>query len=46
MVLRYGETIFLSARSIDNGNKWEENILCYARYSMMETVIIATNLSD
>jgi hypothetical protein len=46
MVLRYGETIFLTARSVEDGSKWQENVLCYARYSMMETVIIATNLSE
>lgn len=44
MVLRYGETFFLQARN--NDNKVCEDVLVIARYSMMETVIIATNLSE
>ena len=43
MVLRYGELFFLQARN--NENKVCEDALVIARYSMMETVIIATNLS-
>lgn len=27
-------------------NEYMENILAYARYSLMETMIIATNMSD
>ena len=47
MVLRYGEIFFLAARENVNGiNQWHEDVLCYARYSMMETVLISTNLSD
>ena len=44
MVLRYGELVMLSAR--DELREFIPDILCYARYSLMETVIIATNLSD
>jgi hypothetical protein len=44
MVLRYGDIIHLSAR--DLSNNFMANVLCYARYSLMETVIIATNISD
>jgi len=47
MVLRYGEIFFLTARENINGqNEWHEDVLCYARYSLMETCLIATNLSD
>jgi hypothetical protein len=47
MVLRYGEIFFLTARENVNGiNQWHEDVLCYARYSLMETVLISTNLSD
>ena len=44
MVLRYGEVFFLQARN--NENKVCPDNLVIARYSMMESVIIATNLSD
>ena len=44
MVLRYGELIYLSAK--DNDEKVDTDILCFARYSLMETIIIATNLTD
>lgn len=44
MVLRYGEVFYLSAR--ENENVWHEDILAFARYSHMETIIVATNLSD
>ena len=44
MVLRYGELVMLSAK--DELREFIPDILCYARYSLMETVIIATNLSD
>jgi len=44
MVLRYGELIML--RAVDALREFISDILCYARYSLMETVIIATNLSD
>lgn len=44
MVLRYGELVILSA--CDELREFIPDILCYARYSLMETVIIATNLSD
>ena len=43
MVLRYGELFFLTAR---NQELWIDEVLAYARYSLMETVIIATNFSD
>jgi hypothetical protein len=44
MVLRYGELIMLTAK--DEQNKYLQDVLAYARYSLMETVIIATNMSD
>ena len=44
MVLRYGELIHLTARTADG--EYEPEILCYARYSLMETAMIATNMSD
>lgn len=44
MVLRYGEVFYLTAR--ENENVWHEDILAFARYSHMETIIVATNLSD
>ena len=44
MVLRYGEIFFLTARI--NEREWHEDILTFARYSMMETMMIAINLSD
>jgi len=44
MVLRYGELIHLTAR--DRNNDYLSDVLCYARYSLMETVIIATNLNE
>lgn len=43
MVLRYGELIPLVAR---NENGWETHVLAYARYSLLETAIVATNLND
>ena len=44
MVLRYGELIFLTARSLEN--QFCSDVLVYARYSLMETVIIATNMNE
>ena len=44
MVLRYGELIMLSAR--DHDHNYMNDILVFARYSLMETVIIATSLCD
>jgi hypothetical protein len=44
MVLRYGQLVMLTAREQDR--KFLSDILVYARYSLMETAIIATNLSD
>lgn len=44
MVLRYGELISLTAR--DTQNEVLPGVLCYARYSLMETAIIATNMCD
>lgn len=43
MVLRYGELIPLVAR---NPTNWETHVLTFARYSLLETAIIATNLND
>jgi len=44
MVLRYGECIFLTGK--DTQNNYLSDILAYARYSLQETVIIATNMSN
>ena len=44
MVLRYGDVIMMSARN-SNG-QFMPDVLVYARYSLMETIIIATNLQD
>lgn len=44
MVLRYGELIFLTAR--DTQNQYLQDVLTYARYSLMETCIVATNMSE
>ena len=44
MVLRYGELIHLSAKDLENNHL--SDVLAYARYSLMETCIIATNLDD
>ena len=39
-----GEVFYLSAR--ENENVWHEDVLAFARYSHMETIMVATNLSD
>jgi hypothetical protein len=44
MVLRYGELIVLAAK--DTEHKHKPEILCYARYALTETLVIATNMSD
>lgn len=44
MVLRYGELITLNAKTPNN--EFMSDILAYARYSLMETVIIATNMNE
>lgn len=44
MVLRYGEMIMLAAR--DAKNAVVGDVLVFARYSLMETMIIATSLSE
>ena len=43
MALRYGELVPLVAR---HAKGWHTDVLAYARYSIMETAVIATNLSD
>lgn len=43
MVLRYGELVPLVAR---HTNGWHTHVLAYARYSLLETAVIATNLND
>ena len=43
MVLRYGEMIPLVAK---HARGWHKQVLAYARFSMAETAIIATNLND
>ena len=44
MVLKYGELIMLQARSLHE--EIINDMLVYARYSLMETIIVATNISD
>lgn len=44
MVLRYGEVVYLCARDFDG--QMILDVLCYARYALMETAIIATNMTD
>ena len=44
MVLRYGELIVLAAKDLHH--KYKPEILCYARYALTETLVIATNMSD
>ena len=49
MVLRYGELFPLAAFNIDSSidkKHMLSDVLTYARYSLMETAIVATNLSD
>ena len=46
MVLRYGDIAYLSARDENQENRRFEDVLCFARYSLIETVIIATNLAQ
>lgn len=44
MVLKYGELIMLSAK--DQKNNLLPDILVYARFSLSETIVVATNMSD
>lgn len=44
MVLRYGEVIHLTAR--DQHFNYLPDILVFARYSLFETIIVATNMTD
>ena len=44
MVLKYGELFILTAR--ESENHFHEDVLAFARYSVMQTCIIATNISD
>ena len=44
MVLKYGELIMLSATNLKHQQMSE--ILVYARFSLSETIVIATNMSD
>jgi len=49
MVLRYGQMCPLIARGQDSSHSeksWFQDILCFARFSLMETAIIATNLNE
>jgi hypothetical protein len=43
MVLRYGELIPLVAK---HNSGWHNHVLSFARYSLLETAIISTNLND
>jgi hypothetical protein len=44
MVLRYGEYVPLNAKK--NDITLEERVFAFARYSLQETAIIATNVND
>ena len=44
MVLRYGDMFFLSARGEDENDRLQD-VLCFARYSLIETIIVAVNVS-
>ena len=44
-MLRYGELIILAALN-HLTNKFNDYIYCFARYSLTETIVVATNLSD
>lgn len=44
MVLRYGDLVHLTGRDINNN--YIPDVLCYARYSLMESLLICTNLND
>ena len=47
MVLRYGELVPLVAKDETTpANGWLNSVLAFARYSLMETAIIATNITD
>ena len=46
MVLRYGLLKPLVAYHPDQSKEWHKYILAYARHSLMETAIIATNVSN
>ena len=47
MVLRYGELSPLIAKNETTKDmEWLNSVLAYARYSLMETAIVATNLTD
>ena len=43
MSLRYGDLVPLVAR---DSNDWCKRVLAFARYSLIETAVIATNLDD
>ena len=47
MVLRYGQLAPLLAKNeTTKDGEWLNSVLTYARYSLMESAIIATNLTD
>jgi hypothetical protein len=49
MVLRYGQMCPLIARGHESTNhdkSWFEDIVCFARFSLMETAIISINLNE
>ena len=43
MVLRYGEYVPLVAR---HSQDWHSHILSFARFSLVETAVVAINLND
>lgn len=48
MVFRYGELAPLRCmnKEVENEQGFVPNVLSFARYTLMETAIVATNLSD
>ena len=47
MVFRYGELAPLRCMNDDSSDHgFVSNVLSFARYSLMETAIVATNLSE
>lgn len=48
MVFRYGELVALRCMNDveSKDNPFVQNVLSFARYTLMETAVVATNVSD
>ena len=48
MVFRYGELVALRCMNDEQSkdNPFVQNVLSFARYTLMETAVVATNVSD